>query len=334
MAILIRAAESLTFDDVLLEPQFSTLESRSQADTSTMIAGYKLAVPVISANMDTITDSKMAEAMHKAGGMGILHRYDSVENVLGDLKHLRNIGAPAIPSIGVHETDETLRKYLEYTDTICVDIAHGHSKKMVQTIKRLKEIGFKHVIAGNVATGHGAMTLVTAGADVIKVGIGPGSVCTTRQQTGHGVPQLSAILEVYRSVPRRVQIIADGGMNGYGDVVKALAAGANAVMTGKLFAGCPDTPLHSSGGIEIYRGMASEGAQLAHRKTIGNGLAEGVTVEVKPKPSARVIVGEIGAAIRSGMSYSGVGNLQELRENAVFRRVSPNTVRENGIRKE
>lgn len=320
--------EFLTYDDVLLQPQYSELESRAEADTTTKIGELELQVPIISANMDTITGYCMAEEMGRVGGAGILHRFQDPEQVLNFLHLLSKAGVPAIPSIGVQESDRALAtKYRGATKAICLDIAHGHSKAAGRMVDFLRNtLGYSTVIAGNVATKQGARFLMDHGANVVKVGIGPGSVCTTRSVTGHGVPQLSAILDICESVD--VSVIADGGLKSSGDIVKALAAGADAVMTGSLFAGCPETP-----GDGEYRGMASPEAQIGFRGRISNRAAEGVAVNVARKPPVEVVMAELAGGIRSGMSYSGARTLSELRSKAVFIKVSSHTIIENGVRR-
>lgn len=330
-----KSREYLTFDDVLLVPQYSELASRSEANTSTVLGALRLEVPILSANMDTITDFKMAEEMGLAGAAGVLHRYTDADTIRKWVKDLVNSTSrpnfvPAIPSVGVQDYDIPLAYSLRsYTEHICMDIAHGNSKRGVEMVKFLKKTGFKTIIAGNVATSDGARRLIEAGANVIKVGIGPGSVCATRGVTGHGFPQLEAINDVAEMIARDypgVHLIADGGLKSSGDIVKALAAGADAVMTGSLFAGSGSCPRPG-----VYRGMASQEAQgeFLHKSAVA---PEGITTYVLEKPTATHIVKSLAAGIRSGMSYSGARNLTELRENAVFVRVSSNVSVENGTR--
>lgn len=322
-------AEGLTYDDVLLVPQYSTLDSRSDADTSTLIGNIKLKVPIISANMDTVTGFDMAKAMGFAGGAGILHRYQEIDQVVDSLKKLKTLGLPAIPSVGVKGYDiQAAHEYRKYTETICLDIAHGDSAAGVKMVMRLYDLGYSTIIAGNVATYDGAAALNEAGANVIKVGIGPGSVCTTRLVTGHGVPQLTAVDYANHGGRRNYHVIADGGLKNSGDIVKALAAGADAVMTGSLFAGVAEAPNRG-----IYRGMASTEAQKSYFGVVHNSAPEGVSQTIVPKQvNAGDVIEQLAGGIRSGMSYSGASTLKELRENALFIRVSSNTVVENGPR--
>jgi IMP dehydrogenase len=327
----ISSEEKLCFDDVLLEPQYSDLSSRSEADVCVKLSHYlKLSVPVISANMDTITGPDMAVAMHNCGGLGILHRYVPYDQVLQWISVFKGSGVIPVPSIGVQKEDYlTATIYREAgINVICVDVAHGHSKHTGEMVEHCKSLGFD-VIAGNVATLGGAMFLANAGADVVKVGVGPGAVCQTRTITGHGVSQLSAIqdcVEVKNSI--NVTIIADGGIRCPADVVKAIGIGADAVMIGNLFAGCDETP--KINGKTIYRGMASREAQIDFKGRVGNNVPEGVSLEVNPNGPVSRVVDELVGGLRSGMSYSGCRTIKEFQENAIFIRVSNNTAQENG----
>ena len=330
----IKPQEYLTFDDVLIEPGYSDLASRHEADTS-VILGKTLAldVPILSANMDTITGPEMAYAMGQAGGAGVLHRYVDASKVTHWLDGLQ---APRVPSVGLGLQQMThAQMYREFTESICLDVAHGNTKQVVENIKALVKMDYKNIIAGNVATPDGVYRLADAGANIIKVGIGPGSVCTTRLVTGVGVPQLSAIMRCAKGDRNYAypHIIADGGMKTSGDIVKALAAGADAVMSGHFFAGCQEIP----GGTQnteyvTYRGMASGQAQMEFKGHVGNENPEGISKKVKVNGSVTHVMKELAGGLRSGMSYVGARNMVELRENAVFIKVSANTRHENGTR--
>lgn len=325
----------LCYDDVLLVPQYSELASRSEADISTDVAGRHLVVPVISANMDTITEPEMVLAMHEEGATGILHRNADADLILDWMIELEDEGIIGIPSIGVHEDDKQVVELLYeegYCDMpICVDIAHGDSKHTIEMIKWLYDMGWEEIIAGNVATYAGALRLAQAGARTIKVGVGPGSVCTTRIVTGHGYPQLSAVMEcpeVKKAYPS-VKIIADGGIRNSGDAVKALAAGADAVMVGGLLGGTDETPV--VGDRRVLRGMASRDAQISRRGFVSNGTPEGeVAVFEQSRGPVSAIIHDLAGGLRSGLSYSGCRTIKELQENAIFVRVSANCLAENG----
>lgn len=328
-----------TFDDVLLVPSKS-LASRSVADTQTRLAGnLHLSIPIISANMDTVTELSMALAMHTSGGIGILHRYATPETVIGWIETIeRQFPGRAIPSVGLSFTDRAnAEKYWQAgARIICVDVANAYSAAAIFQVSLLKRKGWT-VIAGNVATPEGLLALASVGADVVKVGIGPGSVCTTRLVTGHGVPQLTAIMDCAEALSlsvfsETVKIIADGGIRNSGDIVKALAAGAHAVMLGGLLAGCDETP--SQNGLHVYRGMASNDARVnfvAHGGSLSwGGAEEGTSTLVDSKGSVVAVLYNLVAGLKSGMSYSGAHTLYDLREFSEFMVVTPNAVKENG----
>ncbi len=312
------------FDDVLLEPQHSDLLSRSEVSTATILGHLKLQTPIISANMDSVTGLKMCQAMARVGGLGIRHRYSPQKEILNEMTWLLRESIEPVPSIGCGPESVLFATKLFQVGVraICIDIAHGDSLQAAETAHACRNMGFITVIAGNVATAEGAKRLWNSGANVIKVGIGPGSVCTTRNVTGHGVPQLSAICRVTTEAKGKFHVIADGGMRTSGDIVKALAAGADAVMLGGMLAGCDEASLRGNGSEVIYRGMASAGAQLDFRGSISNGTAEGVTKFVLPKGPAAGVIQEILGGIRSGCSYSGARSIKELQENAVFIKVN------------
>lgn len=329
--------EQYCFDDVLLVPQYSEIESRKDIDISAEIADIKLRTPIISANMDSITEEAMAEAMHECGGLGILHRYSPAEKIESQIRYLHSVSAPIVPSVGINVYDKTFIKKLIGSgvsiSAVCLDIAHGHCRRAEEMIKFLKDLGLQ-VIAGNVATLDGAFDLAEDGADAIKVGIGPGSLCTTRIVTGSGVPQLSAIMDIryIKKEHPNVKIIADGGIKSSGDIVKALAAGADAVMIGRMFAGCKETPGEVIKGKKVYRGMASFSAQMDFQGEV-HGTPEGEAIFVDAKGSVKDIVKELSDGIRSGLSYSGATNIKDLQKKAHFIKVSSNTLIENGWRK-
>lgn len=320
----------LTFDDVLLLPQYSEIESRSEIDISTRLGTIDLKVPIISANMDTITGAKMAIAMHKAGGLGILHRYAKPETIRTAILGIKIAGGTPVPSIGTKDIELAESYFQLGCNSVCIDIAHGDSRQMVRMISECVRIGYANIIAGNVATDTAAYRLLDAGANIIKVGIGPGSICKTRSVTGHGVPQLTAISEVYDAACgfHDSYIIADGGLRDSGDIVKALAAGADAVMTGSLFAGCLEAENPN-----IYRGMASKEAQMAFKGSVSNDAEEGTSFEnVKSKGPVEDVMKELAGGIRSGLSYTGSRNIKEFVSDAVFIRVSGSTIMENSTR--
>ncbi len=339
MPILIKS-NALTFDDVLLVPQYSEIASRKQVDLTTTILGAKFPTPICSANMDTVTEVAMAKKMWSLGGLGFLHRYASHEAVLEWLKQIHEDRCIAIPSIGVKSED--FANALAYADegvlAVNIDIAHGDSKHMVEMIKRLTKEGVE-VVAGNVATYSGACRMLDAGAKVVKVGIGPGSLCTTRIVTGHGFPQLSAIEEVAKLKNNyQFSLIADGGIRNAGDCVKALAFGADMVMVGSLLAGTEESPgtatqLQNEKGhyywAKEYRGMASKAARDSVTQTDSSYTPEGESTYVKFKGPVQPIIDQLVGGMRSGLSYSGVQNLQELQLNAQYVTITGNGMAES-----
>jgi IMP dehydrogenase len=323
--------EGLTFDDVLLVPQHSVIESRTAVNTSAMLGTMRLSIPIISANMDTITGVDMAISMAISGGLGVLHRYAEFHQVVEWIHELKSVSAYAVPSVGVQEHDyEGALEYIKAgADAICVDVAHGDSGRMVEMVRFLKQNGVQNIIAGNVVTKTATLRLLEAGANIIKVGVGNGSACVTRTVSGHGVPQLTAIMQCVEAVKEFGSgfIISDGGLNTSGDIVKAIAAGADAVMTGKLLAGTDECPMHG-----VYRGMASRESQLEFRGSVGNNTPEGVSHEVSYNGPVKEVLEQLVGGLRSGMSYTGANTLQELRGNAIFMKVSNSSLVETATR--
>jgi len=318
--------DTLTFDDVLLVPQYSKVKSRSDISLSQNLdSNIKLDIPIISSPMDTITEVKMAMALTTAGGLGIIHRYNSIEEQAAMVRSVATAGASNVAAaIGVTSDFEerSCALYDAGARILCVDIAHGHHVLMERALKILKDIYGKsvHLMAGNVATLEGFNDLADWGADSIRCGIGGGSICSTRIQTGHGVPGLATILECAQS-DRDAKIIIDGGIKNSGDIVKALAAGADFVMLGSLVAGTTE----SSGQIitytdgsrrKAYRGMASEKAQKEWRGK--SSTPEGVATAVPYQGSVKNIIKDLVGGIKSGCSYSGASNLKQLRGNVQF----------------
>lgn len=462
----------LTFDDVLLVPRRSPVESRAEVDTRTKLArGIELAVPIVSANMDAVTESEMAIAMAREGGLGIIHRFLPVDQQVAEVRRVKRAESIVIEQPYTIRPDQTLREavafleehgsagllvvqdgrlvgivtardllfeedldrpvrevmtprerlvtappgismeeakrilhahrveklplvdgdgrlvglvtsrdirarsqyphatkdergrlrvgaavgvrgdYLERAaalveegvDVLVVDVAHGHSEAVLRAVRTLRR-RFPEVpiVAGNVATAEGTVDLIEAGADAVKVGVGPGSTCTTRVVTGAGVPQLSAILECARAArPRGVPIIADGGIRSSGDITKALAAGASAVMLGNLLAGTEESPgatvIRNGRQYKTYRGMASLWATARRRsldspvdeEDIGQIVAEGIEALVPYRGKVADVLRQLVGGLRSGMSYCGARTIPELWENARFVRITPAGLRES-----
>ena len=341
------AKEGITFDDVLLIPAESHVLP-NEVDLSTQLApNLKLNIPLISAGMDTVTEGRMAAAMAKMGGLGVVHKNLSIQAQADEVRLAKN--TPVAAAVGVtSDTFERAKALFEAgADAIVIDTAHGHSAGVLRKIKEIRD-HFPHntLIGGNVATAEGTRALFEAGVDVVKVGIGPGSICTTRVVAGVGVPQLTAIYDA-ADVAREFgkPIIADGGIKYSGDVVKALAAGGNAVMLGSMLSGTEEAPGDVQQGsdgrlVKSYRGMGSVGAMSQQHGSSdryfqggvneANKLVpEGIEAVVSYKGTVSNVVYQILGGLRSGMGYCGAENIDKLIETAQFVRISNAGLRES-----
>ncbi len=319
----------LTFDDVLIVPKKSNIKSRKDPSLkSKLTKNTSLDIPIVSANMDTITESDMAIAMAKKGGLGIIHRFLPLDVLIKEVQKLKNTAHKTISaSIGVSGDWKERSKALvdAGVNILTIDIAHGHSTAMVETLKYIKDTyDDVEVIAGNIATPEAADILIETGADAIKVGIGPGSMCTTRVITGCGVPQLTAIALCSQvAIDSGVPVIADGGIKTSGDIVKALVCGADTVMLGSMLAGTIETPGEIKKGHKEYRGMASKAAQVTWRGQVPAGMAaEGESTKVPVKGHVSDVISEICGGIRSGMSYINVSSIPEMKEQTELIEIS------------
>lgn len=323
---ILNRGRGLTFDDVLVVPNKSEVKSRRDPNLKTQLTRrFAIDLPFISANMDTVTEAEMAIAMNRLGGIGILHRFMSVEEQVKQVRRVKESGATLIAaSIGVNKEEESRAKGLidAGCEIITIDIAHGHSSLMLDSIKMLKDkFGSKiDVIAGNVATPEATEELIEAGADAVKVGIGPGSMCTTRIITGCGIPQLTAVAWCAQVANEKgIPLIADGGIKTSGDVVKALAAGAQTVMLGSLLSGTLETPGPIHYGKKNYRGMASRAAQVSWRGELPEGMApEGESTSVPVKGHLADVLNELAGGLRSGMSYLNAATISEMKSKVRF----------------
>ncbi|MCB0348512.1 MAG: guanosine monophosphate reductase [Bdellovibrionales bacterium] len=318
-------SRALTYDDVLIVPQKLNMRSRRDPNLGTQFTKkHKLTIPLIAANMDTVSESEMMIAMHKLGGVAILHRFMTIEEQVNEMKKARDAGVSILSaSVGVNAEYMDRAKALigAGANVLTIDIAHGHSIAMLETMKDLKNaFPDVEIVAGNIATPEAAQDLIEAGADAIKVGIGPGSMCTTRIITGCGVPQLTAVAlcaEVAKS--NNVPLIADGGVKTSGDIVKALCAGAESVMLGSLLAGTLESPGEIKSGKKQYRGMASKAAQNSWRGGVPEGMAaEGEATMINIKGHTKDVVNELCGGIRSGMTYVDAGEIHEMCKKAFF----------------
>ena len=334
--------DSLCFDDILLIPQYSTVASRREVDISAHIGGGSrgigMSIPVIAAPMDTVCDGKMAYAIRKLGGYGIIHRYMSIDQMEQELKFIKSTDPVSLGVAVGAKGDYLERAFMAVSNgahMVLVDTANGHSEYAIQAVKNVRRnVGNKiHIMAGNVSTYDGFARLQDAGADSIRVGIGGGSVCTTRIVSGHGMPTLASILDIRSRIPYEdgASIIADGGIRNSGDAVKALAAGADAVMLGSYLAGTDESPgeVYRSEGkrFKVFRGMASAEAQLSVMGSVS--VAEGVETTVPYKGSLESVLEEFKGGIGSGLSYTGAHNLKELYEESMFIKVSQASLNES-----
>lgn len=357
------AKKGLTFDDVLLIPAESHVLPNEVKLDSKLAPNLQLHIPLISAGMDTVTEGNMAIAMAENGGLGVIHKNLSIEVQVEEVKKAKgktvdpNLPHPAVDNQGrllaaaavgvTSDTFERAESLLEAgADAIVIDTAHGHSAGVLRKIKEIREhFPNATLIAGNVATGEGTAALFDAGVDVVKVGIGPGSICTTRIVAGVGVPQITAIYDA-ASVAQKYgkKIIADGGIKYSGDVVKALAAGGNAVMLGSMFSGTTEAPgtIFTNEGKQFksYRGMGSVGAMSQQHGSSdryfqggvneANKLVpEGVEALVPYKDDVSNIIYQIDGGLRAGMGYVGAGTIKELIENSQFVQITNAGLRES-----
>ena len=332
--------EALTFDDVTLAPKYSEVLP-SDVDTSIKLTkNIKLKVPLLSSAMDTVTESKMCIAIAQAGGIGVIHRNLDIKTQVAEIRKVKKqkllVGAAV--GAGVNEFERAKYILKENIDLIVVDTAHGHTKKVADIIKKIKKIKPKKtaLCAGNIATAEAAKFLIKLGVDIIKVGIGPGSICTTRLVAGIGVPQLSAILNVRNGLgKRKTLLIADGGIKFSGDIAKALSAGADAVMIGSLFAGTDEAPgkiIKREGKLfKSFRGMGSIGAmnkgsadRYFQKKQSDSSkyVPEGVEGLVKYKGSVSKIIYKLVGGLRSSMGYLGCKQIRNLKNKPKFVKIT------------
>lgn len=357
------AKKGLTFDDVLLIPAESHVLP-NEVDLSTKLAdNIKLNIPLISAGMDTVTEGAMAIAMALQGGLGVVHKNMSIQAQASEVANVKSVIVPSNASkvavdnqnrllcaaaVGVtSDTFERAEALLEAgADAIVIDTAHGHSAGVLHKIKEIRDhFPNQTLIAGNVATGDATRALFDAGVDVVKVGIGPGSICTTRIVAGVGVPQITAIYDAATAAREyHKPIIADGGIKYSGDVVKALAAGGNAVMLGSMLSGTTEAPgdIFEDNGkkYKSYRGMGSVGAMAqAHGSSdryfqggvneANKLVPEGIEARVEYKGDVSDVVFQIDGGLRSGMGYCGAANIPELIEKAQFVQITNAGLRES-----
>ena len=322
--------EAVTYDDMLIVPQYSDITSRGEVDISSALnETFRLQLPIIASPMDTVSEAQMSLAMSEAGALAVLHRYNTIteqQKMAQTVVSHTDWEGQAAAAIGV--TGDYLERAEALigsgVDILCVDVAHGHHILMKKALETLRKEYDRHIyiIAGNVCTLEGINDVADWGADAVRCNIGGGSICSTRIVTGHGLPGLQTIFDCART-DRDVKIIADGGIKTSGDIVKALAAGADFVMCGSLLAGTTESPgkiitLPDSTRAKEYRGMASKDAQLDWRNK--SSTPEGVASYIPYKGSVKDILADLEGGIRSGFSYTGARNLAELQHKVEWAR--------------
>ena len=336
--------EGLTFDDVLLVPAWSEVLPREVSLKTEFSRNISLDIPIASAAMDTVTEAPMAKILAKEGGIGVIHKNMTAEAQAAAVQEVRDAGFKVAAALGI--TGDILERAAALRDAgvsaFVLDSAHGHSKGVLGALRKVKKAcPGVDVVVGNVATAEATRCLIDAGADAVKVGIGPGSICTTRVVAGVGVPQLTAIFECAEAAEGSgVPVIGDGGLRYSGDLVKALAAGARCVMCGSLFAGTAEAPgeifedFKNGKKFKIYRGMGSidameAGSRDRYFQTGAMKLVpEGIVGRVPYKGSVGDVLYQLLGGVRSGMGYCGARDLAALR-TAKFVRITANGVIEN-----
>ena len=332
--------EALTFDDVTLAPKYSEILPSEVNTGVTLTKKLHLQIPLLSSAMDTVTESRMAIAIAKVGGIGVIHRNLDIKQQILEIKKVKKQKLLVGAAVGAGPNEFVRAKAIlkEGVDLIVVDTAHGHTKKVGEIIKFIKKIknNKSALCAGNIATPEAAKYLIKLGVDIIKIGIGPGSICTTRLVAGIGVPQLSAILSVRNGLKNKnVKIISDGGIKYSGDLAKAFAAGADAVMIGSLFAGTDETPgklIKKNGKLfKSFRGMGSVGAMnkgsadryfQKKQKDISKYVPEGVEGFAKYKGDVGSVIYKLIGGLKSSMGYLGSKNITKLRNKPNFIKIT------------
>ena len=345
------AKEGLTFDDVLLVPARSDVLPTQVSTRSRITTELELEIPILSAAMDTVTGSRMAIAMARAGGLGVIHRNLSVAEQVAEVAQVKAAALRVAAAVGVAgDADERVAALVAAgCDLIVVDTAHGHSAGVIRMVEKVKARHRVQVLAGNVVTAEATQELIAAGADGVKVGVGPGAICTTRVVAGAGMPQITAIADCVEIADRadpRIPICADGGIQQSGDIAKAIAAGASTVMLGGLLAGVDESPGDvidtPDGRAKSYRGMGSLGAMKARQtgasrdrygqQEVGDFsklVPEGVEGTVRALGPLEPFLHQLVGGLRAGMGYAGAATIEDLRTKARFVRISGAGLRES-----
>jgi IMP dehydrogenase len=333
--------KGFSFDDVLIVPKYNKILSRKEVKFKTRVTrNYEINIPLVAANMDTVCEARMAIALGKLGGLGVIHRFLTIEEQARQVREVKKEGLICAAAIGVKDVEERARALVEAgLEILVIDIAHGHSKYAGKTLDYLKQTYPNiDVMAGNIATKDAAEYFLSKGADAVKVGIGPGSLCTTRIMTGAGIPQLTAIMDVYEATKGEIPICADGGIKKAADIVKAIGAGADTVMSGFIFAGTDETPgevIEKNGKkFKLYRGSASYDVALKKAeldresgKRIIN--VEGEKTMIPYKGQIASIIEQYLGALASGMTYVGAKEMKNIIGKADFIEMTNSGIRES-----
>ena len=341
----------LTYDDVLLLPDASDVVPSEVSTVTQLTRNISIAVPLVSSAMDTVTESEMAIAMAKAGGIGIIHRNLPIEAQVTHVKLVKNVGL-AGAAVGVGDDGFARAQALieAGVDVVVVDTAHGHHRAVLDAIARIKKFSpTTEIIGGNVATRAGAQALINAGADAVKVGVGPGSICTTRVVAGVGVPQVTAIYEASLAAgPAGVPVIGDGGLQYSGDIAKALVAGADTVMVGSLLAGCEEAPgqlvFVNGKQYKQYRGMGSLGAMQSRGEARSYSkdryfqddvlsedklVPEGIEGQVPYRGPLSAVAHQLVGGLRASMGYAGAQTIDDLKAHGQLVRITAAGLKES-----
>jgi len=330
-----------SYDDLLLIPKYNKVASRTQVNFKTkMTKNNSLDIPIIAANMDTVCESKMAIALGKLGGLGIIHQFITIKEQVKQVQEVKNQNLIAAAAIGIKDFKERTAELAKVgVNILVIDLAHGHSKYAGKTLDYLKEVHPEiDILVGNIATKDAAEYFLSKKADGIKVGVGPGSMCTTRIMTGAGVPQVTAIMDVYEAIKGEIPICADGGIKEPGDIVKAMGAGANTVMLGFLLAGTKETPgeliEQNQKKFKKYRGSASYDVSLKKAALHGEENKEIISVEGETtllpyKGSIEPIIKKYLGGLASGMTYVGAKETKDLIGKADFIEISSAGLKES-----
>lgn len=318
-----------SYDDVLIVPKYNKIRSRKEVDFTTRVTrNYSINLPIIAANMDTVCEADMAITLGRMGGLGVIHRFMTIEEQVSQVKKVKQYNLICAAAIGIKDYEERMPALAKAgVNIVVLDIAHGHSKYAGKTLEWIKtNFPRVDVMCGNIATKDAAEYFLSKGADAVKVGIGPGSMCTTRIMSGAGVPQITAIMDVYEAIRGEIPICADGGIRYPGDIVKAIGAGADNVMLGFVLAGTTESPgkiLKIKGKLmKEYRGMASYDATIKKLQLNGEKKevisVEGEATKIDYKGPVEPIIKKYIGGLASGMTYIGANSMNKLIGKADF----------------